>query len=127
MRQPYQLTRIGTTGVYLTLIDTGHYKDMLHRLVSIDPDVTRWQVCRDVNEDYIAQMASEHKVLDPKTRKLVWTPTTSHAANHFWDCEVLQCAAADMANFAQIVEQPQQTQARPQESSDWVGGHRGRW
>lgn len=127
MRQPYQLTRIGTTGVYLTLIDTGHYKDMLHRLVSIDPDVTRWQVCRDVNDDYIAQMASEHKVLDPKTRKLVWTPTTSHAANHFWDCEVLQCAAADMANFAQIVEQPQQAQPRPAESSDWVGGHRGRW
>ena len=39
-------------------------------------------------------MASEHKVINPQTKRQEWKPKTSGAANHFWDCEVYQCAAA---------------------------------
>lgn len=80
-------------GVQLWEIDTDQAKDLLSRLVN-DPDETRWMPSRNVDEDYCTQMASEHKILDPKTKKMTWVPKTSGAPNHWWDTEVYQAAAA---------------------------------
>lgn len=106
MRRPNTLSRVGNAGVMLYLLDTGYYKDMLSRLVVGNLDnggsetVAQWMPHREATEDYCVQMASEHKVIDRKTGKLTWVPVSQGAANHYWDCEVLQCAAAEIANVA---------------------------
>jgi len=132
MSSPWRESKVGDAGLILRLIDTGYYKDMLSRLLN-DPDATKWMPHAAVDDDYCKQMASEHKVI--VNGKQVWVPVVSGGANHFWDCEVLQCAAADMAHVALmpvmasapavgIVAEPQAEQ--PQQTA-WAAGYKGRW
>ncbi len=96
MKRPWNMTTL-SNGVVLRTLDTGFYKDMLARLIQ-DADKTLWQVHNQVTEDYCLQMSSEHKILDRKTNRQSWVTKTTGAANHWWDIETYQCAAADMAN-----------------------------
>ncbi|MGE0481264.1 MAG: terminase gpA endonuclease subunit [Phycisphaerae bacterium] len=115
--------------VFLTLIDTQHYKDRLasaiaarlphHRPApatteSSPPNATvetvpveQWSL-NDANDaDYNRQMTSEHKVLVRKAggRQVeAWTPISAGAANHYWDCEVAQFALADMLRADLLIE-----------------------
>ena len=73
-------------------IDTTQTKDLLHRLIH-DPEQTKWLPHSAVNDDYCRQMASEHKILDPKTGREEWVELVKKS-NHYWDCEHQQCAAA---------------------------------
>lgn len=131
MRRPWSVTKL-PNGVLLRMVDVGHYKDMLSRLLN-DPDDSKWLPENDVDEDYCLQMASEHKIIDRKTSKMMWVPVTSGTPNHWWDCEVLQCAAADMGNLgvmAQPASQPTPAPAvrreEPNEHS-WMGNRPDRW
>lgn len=96
--------------IFLTLVDTNHYKDRLaHAIEASLPqsnsaggtdggEVEMWSL-NDANDpDYNRQMASEHKVLQRTGNRQtqVWMPIGSGAANHYWDCEVMQFALADM-------------------------------
>lgn len=100
----FSRTQLGN-GVELRVIDTIDFKDMLARLIA-DPDRTKWLPHRDVSEQYCLEMAGEHKIIDPKTKKDRWVPTGSGRVEA-WDCEVLQCAAAFMDNVA-VQDAPQQ-------------------
>ncbi len=95
MTKPWYPSKMAS-GIMLRVFDTSHYKDLLSRLMSHE-DKTLWQIPTDSTEDYLLQMRSERKIFDRKRRREVWAPVSSGAANHFWDCEVLQCAAADMS------------------------------
>ena len=72
-----------------------------------DADQKRWQLNNLTPEDYLQQLASEHKVLDRKTGRASWEPITSGVANHAWDLEVYQCACADWGNVGIIPPAPQ--------------------
>lgn len=104
--KPWSITKIGDDGVTLRVLDAGYYKDMLSRLLSTEDDDPTgkkpiWMPHNQVGDDYCSQMASEHKIIDRKRgNRLVWVPITSGAANHYWDAEVLQCAAAEMNQVA---------------------------
>lgn len=108
-------------GLVLWNIDTQQTKDLLNRLIH-DPDETRWMPHASVNADYCFQMASEHKVINPQTKKEEWKQKTSGAANHFWDCEQQQCAAAFDMGVGQTAPQqnPAYSTPPPQQSSDWL-------
>jgi phage terminase large subunit GpA-like protein len=95
MKRPWHLSRLDN-GIWLLLHDTNHYKDMLARLVA-DPEPTKWLPHNEVSEQYCLEMASERKVVNPRTRRHEWVPTGT-ARQEAWDCEELQCVAADMAN-----------------------------
>ncbi|MFN0135437.1 MAG: terminase gpA endonuclease subunit [Phycisphaerae bacterium] len=97
--------------VFLTIFDPNHYKDRLAsaiqaRVPAIDPhtgevdgDIEQWSLNEQQDSDYNRQMASEHKVLIRKAgnrQTQAWVPISSSAANHYWDCEVMQFALADM-------------------------------
>lgn len=129
MRTPFVSSRIGSAGVVLRLIDTGHYKDMLHRLLVLDQDPRKWLPVRECDDDYCVQMASEHKIMEPRTRRLVWVPISSGARNHYWDCETLQCAGADMAGVSVMTRQDTQAETRPeiQKQDNPLTAHKGRW
>lgn len=110
-------------GVVLRKVDSGAYKDMLNRLIR-DPDETKWTLHSEVDDDYCRQLASEHKVLDRKKRTMSWQPKTSGAANHYLDCEMQQCAAADMTNVALM--KPPEPKQRSEENLATFGGSK-RW
>lgn len=82
-------------------IDTNFFKDRLSRFISSDyGDENQWLVYEGIEDDYVKQMCAEHKVQERnrqnRTTKIVWKKKTWSRPNHFWDCEVLNCAAADM-------------------------------
>ena len=55
-------------------------------------------VHKDVDLDYAEQVTAEHKITERSGGKEVqrWVLKTSHADNHYLDCEVYAAAAADM-------------------------------
>ena len=110
------------------MVVPGFYKDTLSRLIN-DPDPARWMPHNAVLEDYCLQMASEHKIVDAKNGRLVWTTVTTGAANHWWDCEVLQFAGADMAGIPAMGEAPPQPgpQSIAIEDSNPLRSYAGRW
>jgi phage terminase large subunit GpA-like protein len=131
MQRPWTL-HPQPSGIVLRMLNVDYYKDLLHRLLN-DPDSTRWMPHSQIAEDYAQQLTAEHKVFDRKRRREVWTVRTSGAANHLFDCEVLQCAAADMGNFGQMqqvvasVPSSAQPSQPHRESKNPLTAHRGKW
>lgn len=134
MHKPWTVTPLKHNGVTLYMLDTNYFKDMLARLIA-DPDQTKWQVHRGISEQYAAEMGNEHKVLDRNTHKMAWQKKTSGARVEAWDCEVLQCAAADMANLGaaatQLIRHDAVAEREPHQSEpsrdNWVTGYRNRY
>lgn len=111
----------------LRMIDTEFYKDYLNRLIE-DADKTLWLPYAGVPEEYCLQMASEQKILDTKSQKLMWVPVHAGAPNHFLDCENYNLAGADMGNVGHLQPPAPPVQQQPQQrQSNWVGGGGGSW
>jgi phage terminase large subunit GpA-like protein len=121
MRKPWTVTTLPNT-LRLIVFDPNHYKDFLARLMS-DPDPTKWMPHAEVSEQYCLEMASEHKIKDPKTKRDIWTPTGA-ARREAWDCEVQQVVAADIENLGmqvpEAVEPRQQAASKPSVRPDWM-------
>jgi phage terminase large subunit GpA-like protein len=90
--------------VRIWYLDTHHFADLLADLVARgageDADEAEaWLLNGEDDEEYNAQMANVHKVVMQDGGELVerWVPVESGAADHYWDCEVYQVAAAYMA------------------------------
>jgi phage terminase large subunit GpA-like protein len=133
MGKPHRLNRVGNAGMMLYMLDTGFYKDMLARMIGGKLDdgsgkmIEQWMPHSETSEDYCIQMASEHKVIDRKSGKLMWIPISSGAANHFWDCEVLQCAAAEISNVAITAPATEAPAQSPQADNGGGFGPKSRW
>lgn len=119
----------GYPGVVARSISPNFFKDFLHGLIHAD-DSTQWRVHATPSPDYCKQMASEHKVHDPRAGTYVWQVVSKGADNHWWDCEVYQVVLAQLYNVFQLTDpQPKpapQQQAAPAstgggwiDSSDW--------
>jgi len=52
-----------------------------------------WEVPDDIDDDYLAQMESEHRVKD--SSKWIWKQI-GNRPNHLWDCEAMQVVAVVM-------------------------------
>lgn len=118
-------------GVVLWNVDTEQCKDHLSRLIH-DGDSTKWLAHAEANDAYCTQMASEHKVVNPQTKKQEWKPKTSGAQNHFWDCETYQCAAAwdcraGAPEPAEVPKPPTAQQSDRIAPSDFMNSGRKRW
>jgi phage terminase large subunit GpA-like protein len=81
------------SGVVVWNINTMQAKDTLDRLIG-DPDPLRWQVYTDIGDEFCNQMASEHKILDPLTKRMEWKEKSSGAKNHWWDTSAIETAVA---------------------------------
>jgi phage terminase large subunit GpA-like protein len=74
------------------------WKDRLASFIQTDDDEPRaWCLPRDLPPDYFQHMTSESRVFTRRFGRLfsTWEPMSSRAPNHLWDCEVLNCVAAD--------------------------------
>lgn len=97
-------TRVQYAGRLVPLIHwaSDPIKDILHTLRS--GRGARWEVADDAGEEYERQLNGEHKreSVNKKTGRPEWRWFRKHA-NHYWDCEAMQVAAALMLG---ILAQP---------------------
>ncbi len=89
-------------GVNVVTIDTQYYKTKLATLRSSG----KWKITKVVDDDYLTQMAGEHKVVDRKSGREVWVKISSGAQNHFMDCETYNLAAADHLQTNLLPDEP---------------------
>lgn len=108
-------------GLALYTLDTSYFKDKVKRLMqntALDGPAG-WFIHKNPSHDYVKQLCSEHKVIirDKKTRRAreEWRPVSTHAATHFWDCEIYGTAAAEMLRVFYWKEEPGNVVHRPVE------------
>jgi len=108
----YRITTINkagsrANGMQLVLVDGGKYKDMIAARMRRDNGRGAWMVHKACDLDYAEQVTAEQKVAQKAGGKSVlrWVPKTSHAANHFLDCEVYAAAAAEIMDVRALVEE----------------------
>lgn len=99
----YKLSKINRPdsrahGLTLVLVDGGKYKDMIAGRMRKPNGRGSWMVYDGCDIEYATQVTAEHKVNVKSGNKVtqMWVPKSSHAANHFLDCETYAMAAADI-------------------------------
>lgn len=85
-------------GMQLVLVDVGKYKDMIASRMRRTNGVGSWMVHKNCDDDYAKQVTAEQKINEKSgsDTKKIWVKKSSHADNHYLDCEVYAAAAADM-------------------------------
>lgn len=85
-------------GMTLVLVDGGKYKDQIAARMRKENGTGAWMVYQGCDLDYAEQVTAEHKITERSGGKEIqrWVPKTSHADNHYLDCEVYAAAAADV-------------------------------
>ena len=85
-------------GMQLVLVDGGKYKDMIAGRMRRPNGNGSWMVHKDCDLEYAEQVTAEHKITERAAGKEVqrWVLKSSHADNHYLDCEVYAAAAADV-------------------------------
>ena len=104
----------GANGMALVLVDGGNYKDMIASRMRKPNGRGSWMVYKDCDLDYAEQVTAEHKVTERANGKEVqkWVVKTSHADNHYLDCEVYAAAAADLQGVRSLYLQSQEQEAK---------------
>lgn len=121
-------------GMTLALVDGGKYKDMIAGRMKRENGTGSWMVFDGIDLEYCTQVTSEHKITEKggggklRTR---WVQKTSHADNHYLDCEVYGMAAADILgvrslflqdnNHAPVARDPVvNSSPQRQEEEQWI-------
>lgn len=115
-------------GVVQRTVNPNYWKDVLIGLVQ-DDDKTRWLPHSEVGADYCKQMASEHKVHDPRAGAYTWQVVSKGADNHLWDCEVMNAMLANECGMFVMDEAatPATQASTDSDDSVWLNGHAGQW
>lgn len=121
-------------GMTLALVDGGKYKDMIAGRMKRENGTGSWMVFDGIDLEYCTQVTAEHKITEKggggklRTR---WVQKTSHADNHYLDCEVYGMAAADIMgvrslflqdnNHAPVARDPVvNSPPQRQEENQWI-------
>lgn len=133
----YKISKINKTdskayGMSLVIVDTGKYKDMIASRMRKKNGRGSWMVYKGCDREYAEQVTAEHKI-NVKTNngkvKQEWHLKSSHADNHYFDCEVYCMAAADImgirtAHLNDEAEEQQQQQpvqnSPPAQEEAWI-------
>uniref|UniRef100_A0AAU8B762 Terminase n=1 Tax=Dulem virus 34 TaxID=3145752 RepID=A0AAU8B762_9CAUD len=103
-------------GMTLVLVDGGKYKDQIAARMKKPNGTGSWQVYKGCDLDYAEQVTAEHKVTERSGGKMVqkWVLKSSHADNHYLDCEVYAAAAADVLGVRSLFLQSEEAGAAPE-------------
>mgnify|MGYP002801188046 FL=1 len=122
-------------GMNLVLIDTGKYKDMFAGRYRKPSGSGSCMVYAGCDREYAEQVTSEHKV-NVRTNngkvKQVWVQKTTHADNHYLDCEVYAMAAADLMGVRSLYlteteEKPKEKEEQYTPEESWIRQNEGNW
>lgn len=121
-------------GMTLVLVDGGKYKDMIAARMRKPNGNGSWMVYRGCDMDYAEQVTAEHKVTERNGGRevQVWRTKSTHADNHYLDCEVYAAAAADMMGVRSLYLQNRvdetgkeiskpAPQPKPTPEENWIG------
>ena len=140
MYMKYRLSTVNKTnskamGMRVVEVNTNRYKDFIAARLRRENATNRmngsFMVYKNTDKDYAEQLTAEHKVREKKNGQevQVWKPKKAHIDNHYLDCEVYSCCAADLLNVIQLQEQPEiiQQEIHSQEKNNnndggWLGG-----
>lgn len=134
MMSHFKLSKVNKTdskayGMNLVMVDGGKYKDMIAGRMRKENGTGSWMVYQGCDREYAEQVTSEHKV-NVKSGQHIrqeWHLKTSHADNHYLDCEVYAMAAADVLGVRTLhlteAEIQPRTEASPQPTAEenWIG------
>lgn len=97
-------------GMTLVLVDGGKYKDMIAGRMRKPNGRGSWMVYKGCDLEYAEQVTAEHKITERSGGKEVqrWVLKTSHADNHYLDCEAYAAAAADIQGVRSLFLQNQE-------------------
>ena len=88
----------GGLGIYH--VNTDYFKRWVHERIERDPELPgAWHLPEDATEDYCKQVISEARTVKP-SGQVVWIKI--YKDNHYFDCEVLQVAAAYSLNLQSV-------------------------
>lgn len=113
------LDKKGRFGLKLYVLDTSKYKDFIFARMKVPIDqIGSWNVCDEIEAEYVEQVTAEQKIqiINKKTGAVreEWQKITSHADNHYLDCEVYAAAAADVYDVRDIYTIKQMIEERRQ-------------
>ena len=102
----------------LVLVDGGKYKDMIASRMRRPNGSGPWMVHKDCDLEYAEQVTAEHKITERAGGKEVqrWALKSSHADNHFLDCEVYAAAAADVMEVRSLFLRNQEPEGQPKKT-----------
>lgn len=143
MLSHYKLSTVNKTssrayGMNLVLVDTGKYKDMIAGRMRKKNGSGSWMVFQGCDREYAEQVTAEHKVnvkMGNGKTKQEWQQKTSHADNHYLDCEVYALAAADVMDVRTfyLSDEQEETEPAPRQEEhyapeeQWIAQHEGKW
>lgn len=122
-------------GMQLVLVDGAKYKDLIAARMHKENGKGSWMVHKDCDLEYAEQVTAEHKVTERSNGRIVtkWLPKTTHADNHYLDCEVYAAAAADVLNVRSLFLQEEEKEPEPPPKTeainpeeDWINTNE-RW
>lgn len=123
-------------GMQLVLVDGAKYKELIAARMRKENGKGSWMVHKDCDREYAEQVTAEHKITERSGGRVVtmWVPKTTHADNHYLDCEVYAAAAADVLNVRSLFlqeekkepEQPAQKAEIAKPEEDWIKANE-RW
>lgn len=104
--QDYQLFKLSKESNHLWILNVNRIKDVLSNYIGLiwDKNNTPIQPPNFMNfpktngykyldRNYFNHFESEHKIVDEKTRKLVWQKKSNATQNHMFDCRIYALAA----------------------------------
>jgi len=148
MRDRYKISKVDKInskayGMQLVLVDGYKYKDSIAARMQRQNGSGSWMVNAGCDAEYAKQVTAEHKISIKNangTKQTIWVPKSSHADNHYLDCEVYAMAAAEIMGVRSLhlqsqeasQETPQKTKIKEeryapeenwiQQQEDWIGG-----
>lgn len=140
MLSNYKLSNINKAtsrahGMNLIIVDGGKYKDMIASRLLKEKGNGRWLVYKGCDEEYAKQVTSEHKVNEKSGNRTiqVWKQKTSHADNHYLDCEVYAFAAADILGVRtlhlvqeeSVTTEVNQSEQQTSNEENWISKNEG--
>lgn len=130
MAMPYSVSKLETFpgtnkpiigGLSLYRINSTHFKDKLHSKLDVSPaDPGAFHLHSEVSDDYARQMVSEFR-----NDKGIWE-CINNRSNHYWDCETLAMAAADVLGIRHWKAKTQ-TQEDPPVKQDDASKNKAQW
>ena len=114
-------------GTPLVIVDGDQFKDSIAARMKRLNGTGSWMVYKGCDGNYAAQVTSEQKVTVKKNgvTRNTWVPKTSHADNHYLDCEVYAMAAAEIMGVRSlhlqgVRDEPERQQAHESPEENWI-------
>lgn len=137
MRDRYKISKVDKInskayGMQLVIVDGDQFKDSIAARMGRKAGTGAWMVYKGCDAEYAKQVTAEHKVWEKAangSRRLKWVLKTSHADNHYLDCEVYAMAAAELMGVRSLHLIPEEVKVQEPErqgenfsEEEWISG-----